>query len=334
MNIFTPEGYPDIKKIVERVGMPFSFLYGGRGIGKTFSAILYALERGDEFIFTRRLQSQADSLMNPKLNPFNPIAEFLHAEIELKPLSKDNKAIIYNGNHVGITGSLSKMSTLRGFASLKTKMWIHDEFIPESTEAKMKGDEGDAFNNAYETINRNRELEGEPPLIVLCLANANDVGNPIFMDWNLVNVAMKMELQKKEIYINNERGIFLCNMENSPISQAKRETALYKAKRGTDFEKMALDNIFVDDSIAVIKSKDLKPYKPLVRIANCTVYKHKSDNKYYYSEHNSGSPDVYTTSSAHLEKFRKKYYFLWNAYLDERIEFENKLCSLLFEKLW
>lgn len=333
INFYNMDGYFDVRNVL-KLGMPFNYIFGGRGTGKTFSAIETVLTDKIPFVYSRRLQKQVDNVMNPELSPFTPVEDYLGVKTELKPLSKDNKAVYLDGERLGITASLQTFSSLRGFSAEYIKIWIHDEFIPESTEAKLRGDEGDAYLNAYETINRNRELKGEKPLISLCLANANDIGNPIFMQLNLIKVVEKMKLHNKLFYLNKERGIFIAALDNSPISVKKRDTALYRLTKGSDFEKMAIDNMFLDDSIAVVKSKSLIEYKPFVIIADCCIYKHKSNNTYYMSEHKSGSPPEYTTAKADLERFQRAYYYLWNAYLDRRIEFENKLCSLLFERLW
>ena len=97
---------------------------------------------------------------------------------------------------------------------------------------------------------------------------------------------------------------------------------------------MAFDNEYIDDSIAIIRSRNLRGYSPLVSVAGITIYKHRSNGLYYASEHLAGSPEVYSTASASIEKFRKKYWYLWGVYLNNDIDFESKLCAVIFEKLW
>ena len=86
------------------------------------------------------------------------------------------------------------------------QLWIFDEFIPERHERPIKN-EGAAFLNAYETMNRNRELQGYKPIQTLCLANANDLGNPIFMELGLVSRAMRMQQTGKTMSLLRDRGI-------------------------------------------------------------------------------------------------------------------------------
>ena len=91
----------------------------------------------------------------------------------------------------GYTSALSTFSNLRGFDGSNIKILLYDEFIPERHERLIKN-EADAFFNVYETINRNRELQGGPPLIALCLSNSNSLASPIFTALNLVKTLERM----------------------------------------------------------------------------------------------------------------------------------------------
>ena len=332
MNIYLPSGYCDIKSFLD-TGMPFIFIFGGRGIGKTYGSLRYVLESGRKFLFIRRLQSQIDLVGKPEFSPFKAVMNDMGIDVKVKSITKYNSGFYIDDELIGYAAALSTISNLRGFDASDVDLIIFDEFIPERHERTIR-EEGTAFLNMVETIGRNREFQRGKMLQVLCLANSNDLGNPIFMELNLIKAVEKMKQKKKAYYLNKDRGLLLVNLDESPISKKKEETSLYKLVKGSDFEKMALQNEFIDDSIAINKSRNLIEYSPYVRIADCTIYKHKSENKYYMSEHNSGSPPIFTTASADLERFRRTYYYLWNAYLDRRIEFENKLCSLLFERLW
>ena len=331
MKIYDDNGYCDIESILA-MNQPFNFVVGGRGTGKTYGALKYVLENKVEFILMRRTQSQIDIIGKQEFSPFKALERDLGVEVISKSISKNTSGFYINDELIGIACALSTFSNLRGFSS-SAKILIYDEFIPERHERPIR-EEGGAFLNVIETVNRNREFNGDKPIQLLCLANANDIGNPAFMELNLVKHAEKLKQNKKHYYLNKDRGVLLVNLEDSPISKKKSETALYKLVNDTQFKKMAIDNEYIDDSIAIIKSESLREYTPLVTIADCTFYKHKSEKRYYMSEHESGSPDRFSTASADIEQFRKKYYYLWGAYLGRKITFENKLCSVVFEKLW
>lgn len=331
MQIYDKTGYCNISEIVDQ-NMPFTFVVGGRGTGKTYGALKYVLENKIEFILMRRTQSQIDIIGRQEFSPFKALEDDLGIEVVCKSIAKNVSGFYVDDELIGSAVALSTFSNLRGFSS-KAKILIYDEFIPERHERPIK-EEGGAFFNVIETINRNRELKGEPPIQVLCLANSNDIGNPVFMEFNLIKTAESLNQNKRPYYLNRDKGILLVNLVDSPISAKKRETALYKAVGESQHKRMALDNDYIDDSIAQIKSLNLKEYIPILSIADCCFYKHKSEKRYYMSEHITGSPDRLTTASADIEQFRKKYYYLYSAYLGRRITFENKLCAVLFEKLW
>ena len=60
MKIYGENGYLDFPAIMAAVRVPFLFIIGGRGTGKTYGAEKWAIESGKKFIFLRRTQSQAD----------------------------------------------------------------------------------------------------------------------------------------------------------------------------------------------------------------------------------------------------------------------------------
>jgi hypothetical protein len=222
---------------------------------------------------------------------------------------------------------------MRGFDASDVDIHIYDEFIPEKHERPIKN-EGSAFLNAYETINRNRELTGRKPLQVLCLANANDLANPIFMELHLVRKAEQMRRKKQEISIDKERGVGLFILDKSPISQQKKTTALYRLTDGSNFERMSINNDFSGEDVGRIKSKPLTEYRPVVFIGEICVYEHKSNRSYYISTHKVGSPPIYGTGDAERARFRRIYSWIWDEYMENNIEFEEYLCEILLTKIF
>lgn len=338
MKLYDSEGWINWENIIN-LNVPYCFGYGGRGCGKTYGLLKTILLDPDKpnFVFMRRTQKQLNTISIEGLSPFIKLRNDLNLDLKIKASSKtETTSIIIDGEERGIGIALSTVSNLRGFDS-KADYLIYDEFIPEPNERTTikKGFEGFAFMNVVESIARNRELLGDSPLKVFGLANANDIGNPIFMELGLVTIAERMKEKEKEYYHNNDRGLLLMDFFKSPISEKKKQTSLYKlADKNSSFFSMAIGNEFVDDSIAIIRSRNLKEYKPILTISDLTFYEHKSEDLYYLSEHRQGTPPIYSTASADIEKFRKEFYYLWNAYLNREIEFENRLCAVVFDKLW
>lgn len=328
--IYYPSGFLNIGGILS-YNCTFNFIVGGRGTGKTYGALKTVVDNDLTFMLMRRTQKQTDMINKPEFSPFKKLATDEHLDISTKSVSKDNARFEMNGRTIGYTCALSTISSMRGFDASDVKILVYDEFVPEKHERPFK-EEGLAFLNCYETLNRNRELFGEKPLTVLCLANAFNIANPVFLELGLVGIAEKMILEGRELYINRDKSILLCLPDSAKIKDEKSNTALYKLTEGSSFNKMALENDFVFNPRDFIKSAPLKEYRPMVTIGEITIYKHKSQRRYYVSEHRTGNPPTFTTDDVGLKKYRKNYGLrLYKAYMQNLCQFENILTKSLFE---
>ena len=333
MGIYLESGYLDVEKILS-YKMPFNFITGGRATGKTFGALLTAYQQQTRFILMRRTQTQCDLINKPEFNPYKAINAYIGSNVSVKSISKYNAKIMEETedteNILGYTCALSTISNMRGFDASDVRLLIYDEFIPEKHERPLKN-EGSAFLNAYETINRNRELQGYEPLQVLCLANAFNIANPIFLELGLVGRCEKMKNAGQELYIDRERGILIVMLYKSKISKAKADTALYRLSTGS-YSDMALSNDFVYNSTDNIKSLPLTEYRLICTIGEISVYRHKSKRNYYVSEHRTGTAPLYKSDEVNLMRYRKNHgLLLYSAYMRNNITFENMLTKSLFE---
>lgn len=341
MKLYLENGYLNIPGIIA-TGMPFIFCWGGRATGKTYGALKEAVESGVKFGLMRRTQAQLDLISKPEFSPFKPLNRDMGWDIGIQPLSKYNGGIYKmedvdgrrspTGAPIGYTFALSTIANVRGFDGSDIELLIYDEFIPEPHARPIK-EEHEAFLNAYETINRNRELQGRKPLQVLCLANANTLANPLFMGLNLVTKAERMNRTGQEYSIDHKRGFVLVNLCKSSISDLKRDTALYRLTGNNAFAKMALTNDFSgEEERGKIGSKPLLEYRPIVVIGELCIYRHKNADLFYCSTHVSGSPPTFGVGETERLRFRRVYSWLWNAYLDNKMEFEERICEILLTK--
>lgn len=330
LEIYEPSGYLNIPAIVGQK-IPFTFIVGGRATGKTYGALQYALKSGSKFVLMRRTQSQTDLINKPEFSPFKPICEDLSIDLQVKALTKYNSAFMLNDEIIGYTCALSTVSNARGWDASDATLLIYDEFIPERHERLMKN-EGAAFLNAVETIGRNRELKGKRPLQVLCLANAFDIGNPIFMELGLVGIAEKMQQTGREVYINRDKGVMIVMPHSKKISGKKSQTALYKLTEGSTYADMALSNKFSYNPTDNIRTQPLSEYRPIVSVGEITIFKHKSGRRYYVSEHKTGNPESYNTDEVDIKRFIAAHgRRLYKAHMQGNVLFENMTCKTLFE---
>ena len=341
MKIYDDNGYVNIPEILKHPAV-FIFIYGGRGTGKTYGSLQEFIDEKLKFLYMRRLQSQVDLVKRDEMMPFKKLNTDRGWNIQPFPVNKyvssfyesdinEEGKIIPVGDSLGLLTSLSTFSNLRGVDGSDLDIMHLDEFIPELNERPIK-DEAGAIFNAYETMNRNRELEGLPPIKFLFTANSNRIDNPLFMELNLITIAEKLRKRGDEFYYDEKRRMLLIDLYKSKISEQKSETALYQLTRGTEFYNMAIKNTFLNEERGRIATKPIKEYRPIVSIGEICIYKHKSKSEYYVTGFKSGSPKTYGTGEKDRARFRKDCFYLWTAYMKNKIVFEEYIHEVIFDK--
>lgn len=337
ISLYEPSGYLDIERLIKLRGINFIFIIGARGIGKTYGVCRYLITHDDiKMLLIRRTVVQVELINIPEFSPIASPAKDLGVDYHMTKIAKNYNALYIDPPEsdprlAAITAAMSTFSNIRGFDASDINVIFYDEFQPERGEREIQN-EGEKFLNMYETVNRNRELKGERPVKAICASNANDINSPILRELDLVDVCAKMQSEGQEIYMNTSRGIAVIMPQSSPISQAKRKTALYQAvNKDSEFTQMALDNAF--DEVLDVQSYPLSEFKPLATIKNITVYMHKSRNFIYLSRHKSGAAETYDTSEASTRQFKKNYFWLYDAYLRQQLTFESLQVKQEFEKI-
>lgn len=336
MKIYYENGYVNIGGILEE-GFPFNFIVGGRGTGKTYDALHDAIENNKKFMLMRRTQSQCDLVSKPEFSVFKPLNVDFGWNIESKKVSKYNSMFYTQEAEQiivhGYSCALSTISNMRGFDASDIEELIYDEFIPEKHE-RLFSNEAEAVLNAYETMNRNRELKGKKPIQALFMANANDITNPLFEYLNLIRIADKMQKGGSERWTDEKRGIQLIMLHRSPISKKKSQTVLYNLTNGSEFSSMALANDFNVER-QHIKSRPLVEYIPACKIGELCIYKHKSERKLYATTHQAGTfKKVYRTTDTDKMLYRSTFMHHYDLYIERCIDFEDVLSEKLFLKYW
>lgn len=336
MGLYLESGYANMHDIMNKPDT-FVFVIGPRGTGKTYGALLEILECGKKFIYLRRTQTEADLVSSEVVNPFKKVIED-HPEFDLDVGSINRNMGGFDlveddciSRPIGYSAALSTFASIRGMDFSDVDIIFFDEFIPEKRARPIK-EEFQALMNMYETVNRNRELQGKQPVKLVCCANSNDIANPIFIGLEIVNRIARMMDKGTEVYRDPSRALAVYMLMHSPISEKKAQTALYRLTKNNDFSQMALENIFQVDTSSV-SSRRLTEYRPVARIGEMVVYKHKSRAEFYVNCSRSGSVrDVFTTSDVDRKRFVSKYSYLYFRYLADDIIFEDVSSLVLFEK--
>ena len=306
-----------------------------RSTGKTWGALEYCYRMRLKFIYMRRTQTQLNLISIDDTNPFKSIDE----AITVKPIRKEITGVYLSdeegkpsGAPIGYMMALSTIANVRGFDMSDIDVLIFDEFEGEAHERRIKAEDS-AFFNAYETINRNRELIGRKPLKAVLMANSNDMAVPIILAFKLVHDLENMARKGQSVLNLDERNISLILMSLTPISEKKVQTALYKAVGGGTFADMAINNRFSANDLTNVVTRSFKEYKPLVQVGEIFIYQHKDRRDYYISPHRHGSFNaIYEADTVSLKKWRKDYYILWLAHLNKLVFFEGYTEKVLFER--
>lgn len=287
----------DIRKRSDKL-RPVSIVIGGRGIGKTYSALSFLLETGKKFLYLRNTDKQMSLCASAFGNPFKKVASDLGRDVTMKAAGeiyvvKEAESVI------GYGAALSTFENLRGVDLSDVEYVLFEEFIENR---KLSFKQGSAFLNLYETINRNRELEGRPPLICILLSNAQRLNNPILADLDLIPVIEDMIRNLVRLRITKE---YYIELPESSVSAAKSETALYKLAAGSRYADEALRNEFSNDSFFNVGKRPLREFRPVCAINGIYVYRHKSGPLWYCCRSRA---DVQEYDSAdHAAQFNRLY---------------------------
>ena len=279
-------------------GIFMNLILGGRGCGKTYGALSGAYdevpERG-KFVYMRRTNEERE--LATMLNPFAQINANRKLQVVTDTIGKritgfyegekdpeDPTKLKPVGAPLGYLSALSTMGTTRGLGLNVDELdkWIYDEFIPESHVRLLKN-EGDAFFNAFETLNRNRELEGKRPLEVWLLANANNINNPIFASLGLIGPAEKTLRRGQKDYYDFNRGLALHFVSDADFVKAKKQTALARLTEGSDFYDMAFNNKFAYNDFTGIRRLEAAGMTPAYAVGDAHLWQRKGQKEFYAS---------------------------------------------------
>ena len=322
---------------------PWQLFVGGRGIGKTFSFTKGWIDRKN--VFTAYMRRTLDEMKliadnsESDANIFYEITkeygeeydhEFVRATEKTWNINKSNPPEVRDENSDeaynpcrGIGISLSTIATMRGLSYSRVTDMALDEFITESHIKKIKN-EGRAILNAYETICRNREMFGLPPVRFWAFANAFDIYNPLFVELGIVTDCEKMIDRGQHDKYYPHRGLAIHLLEANPeFIEKKKQTQIMKLTQGTDYYNMALGNQFAFNDFSLIGYRNLKGMKPLVTLNGSTIF-YNNEHFYYSYALNKTVKRYDTRLEQEKMAFNREYlYILEDAYMSNRLTFES-----------
>lgn len=309
---------------------PISIIIGGRGIGKTYSTLDFLIQNKEPFIYLRNTDAQLEECSGEFGNPFKKLNKDKGYDIQLYRHKKHSVIIdnLDNEKCLGYGVALSTFENLRGVDLSDIKYVVFDEFIENR---KLTFDQFKTFQNFYETVNRNRELLGEAPLLCILLSNSQSLNNPILIGYNIVGM---IEGMVKSGQRKHKSAGMLILLPKSEISELKKQTANYKMLKGTRIYEENLNNKFANDSFYGIIKRNLREYIPACRIDDIYIYKHKSNGKYYICSSQAINIQEYTSKENGMLFYRAYGRQLLLSYAAGNVEFSDftvktKLMELL-----
>lgn len=307
--LYLQNGYLDVENLIHSVETPYIYIIGARGIGKTYGTLKYLIENDIPFVYMRRTQTQIDTILNPSLNPLISVCRDIGMETTVATISKSVYGFYHIdakgkpvGEPMGIAVALSTVKNIRGFDASRYKVLFFDEFIPEVHELPIK-EEYFAFCNAIETMARNRELNGEEPMLTILASNSNNICNPYFMSLGIVNDVYSMSEHKEQnVKRFPDRCFTVVNLNKSPVSEGKMNTSLYKMNGDNAFTRMAIGNDYnVDKSRC--RKVNYDEYECLAHIGEISVFVHKSCTDLHIGRVPTGKPIEYKITDYDIGRF-------------------------------
>ena len=329
--IYDQDGWVNWDYIMEQPESLVSVV-GARGTGKTYGCFKWLVSNRKKFLYLRRLKSQLEECRKEAGNPFRKLNTDL--ELNILPFSIGGTvSFCYDekgGETAAVGVALSVVANIRGVDYSDFDYIVFDEFIGSDGERPIRN-EFQAFLNFYETVNRNRAMEGRPAVKCIMLGNANRIANPYFTGWHCMRRVLRMIQGNQLVWRSDDRTRMIILLLESPVSARKAETVLYK-NANQDFISMALDNAFRTDETK-IKSEPLKEFVHIVSVGEIGIYKHKTERRYYVSS-TVGQP-FYEAFGIGLKMFQLDYYMLRVYYMvNKTVSFESFECELIFRELY
>lgn len=329
LSLYMENGYLNVNEIIEQP-QPFIFITGARGIGKTYGFIKWFIDHQIPFIYMRRTKDESDLNGAEESSSITKNIRDAGKIFSAKKIAKKFYQVFADDKEVCLCIGLSVIASVRGISLDQYDYILYDEFITEPHVRALRN-EGLAVANAYETFNRNRELEGRPPIKMICLSNSLNIANDVFIQFDLVNTAEQLLYSKEEIYSDSGKMLIIC--QNSPISARKAGTALYQSA-SEEYARLAIKNEFILNDFSYVRRMPLAQYQCKLSIGDLFIYKDKDGRSWYCTFTKGQTKKKYGSNHNDLKRMQREQMRLWWAYLDGKIIFDSYQAVALFEKYY
>lgn len=334
--------YYDIREDLKAYPEAWCYLiWSKRGPGKTYSTLRFMVEEKHKFLFLKRTIEDIKMLcvsgsrkgVDFDVSPFVPLNRDFGWNIKPVHILKGLAGFYQcdtdgtpQGAPIGYAAALSAAKDIKGFDMSDVDYMIFDEFIPKKFERLNRG-EGEQALDIYMTVRRDRLIRGRKELILICLANATSVNNPVFQTLDVVDIAVDMDVRNSYIRYLDDRRILLHSLPSDQYVTESEKSGIELAMSGTEWAQMAFGGHFAYDDFTSVRHQRLKGYSPVCsyRYKNKMVYIYGKDGYYYATKAKGKMPYHYDLSR---ENEQKKFWYdfvmdLRDETIEDRFIFED-----------
>lgn len=330
----------DVGKDIERFpSLNFYIFISVRGLGKTYSALDYVLDKiiksKGKMIYLRLTEKEMlNTVTDPNMNPFETLNNDKGYDINVK--TSGDMGLIMNGEteNIGYCFGLSTFGKFRGMDLNDVEYIVFDEFLALSKYYHNAREDLD-FGNMVETVNHSRELRGKKGVVVILLANSNklsDSGIIRLFRAGATIYKLASNIEENNVFIDEERGLMInLIIPSEEFLKKKSETSLYRLTKGTRFYEFALENRFIFDYFGDVKKQNLVEFFPICSYEKLYFYKHKSKSLIYCCTTKGQCPSY---NERTLNSFKRDFgYMLSSYYFRDKIYFSDYDTKIDFENI-
>lgn len=271
-------------------------VWSPRGVGKTYSALSYALSKKIIPVYIKRTKNDVNMICNENkigfdTSPYVPINRDYGTEVKAKRLEDGIGGFYYKDDAIPVSYivALSAAKSLKGFDLSAADWMLIDEFIPQAGEI-VRHSEGEQILDLYMTIRRDREKRGRDPLKLIMFANAENIATPITSTLEIIDKMADMNIKVLEYDYDKGRGILLHRIPS--IGEVEPEGGIYSAMGKTAWGRKAFGGDFANNDFSCVKQISLKGYVPVCK------YIYKQEPHYVYRKNQDGGYYVCNSTAA------------------------------------
>ena len=222
----------------------FNFILGNRSCGKSYGAKKRAIKlyknKGHQFIYLRRYKEELDQTAESYFNDIIVNEEFPNDVIEYK-----NGCYFINGELFGYAMSLTKAKDYKSISFPLVFYIIFEEFLIEDNGySRYLKNEVEQFLNFYMSIDRYRGVT------VCFLANSVSMINPYTLYFDLRLPYGSNIVRKDDVLLELVQDVEFIN--------ERKQNRFGKLIAGTNYEKYAIENQFINDDKTFLMKKTEK----------------------------------------------------------------------------